>query len=85
MKTHQKLRKKDRLKNRDLVPTIQLEKEFSQTCGFCVVLDNIELITYKTFQKMLMTECKDIGKKHQNDLKMGFPFQKSGSVIFVPL
>ena len=52
------------LKNRGLVPIIQPEPDFSQTCGFCEILDNVEL-TYMKFQKILMTGCRDKGTKHQ--------------------
>ena len=29
------------------------------------MLDNVELIMYMKFQKLLMTGCRDIDKKHQ--------------------
>ena len=29
------------------------------------MLDNVELITYMTFQTILMTGCRDMDKKHQ--------------------
>ena len=29
------------------------------------MLDNVELITYMKFQKILMTGCRDMDKKHQ--------------------
>ena len=45
-----KLPKKLDLKNIGLVPTIKLEPEFSWTCGFREVLDNVELTTYVIFQ-----------------------------------
>ena len=65
MKTHQKCQKM----------TIQPETDFSQTYAFREMLDNIELITDTKFQKILMTECKDMGKKLQKKTKMGFsPF-----------
>ena len=39
------------------------------------------------FQKLLMTGCRDMDKKHKKYPKMGPPrfFSKSGSVTFVPL
>ena len=58
------------------------------------MLDNVELITYMKFQKLLMTGCRDIDQKHQKYPKNGvFPpfvtpqdfFSKAGSVTFVPL
>ena len=53
------------LKNRGLIPTIQPEPDFSWTCGFREVLDNAELIMYMKFQKLLITRCRDMDKKHQ--------------------
>ena len=62
------------LKNRGLVPTIQPEPDFSWTCGFRQKLDNVELIMYMKFQKILMTGCRDMDKKHQKCPKNGgFP------------
>ena len=57
------------------------------------MLDNVELITYMKFQKILMTGCGDIDRKQQKSTQGGVSpvcdpkdfFQKSGSVIFVPL
>ena len=57
------------------------------------MLDNVEIIMYIKFQKLLMTGCRDMEKNIQNTPKMGFSpicdpqdlFQKSGSVTFVPL
>ena len=38
------------------------------------MLDNIELIMYMKFQKILMTGCRDMDKKHQKCPKNGgFP------------
>ena len=56
------------------------------------MLDNVELTMYMKFQKLLMTGCRDMDKKHQK-CPHHFPpsvtpqdfFQKSGSVTFVPL
>ena len=82
------------LKNRGLIPTIQPDPDFSLTCGFCLVLDNVELFMYMKFQKFLMTRWRDMDKEHQKWPKNGvFPpfvtphifFRKSGSVTFVPL
>ena len=42
-------KKRQNLKNRGLVPTIQPETDFSQTCGFREVLSNVELITQTKF------------------------------------
>ena len=63
--TPKKLKKQPSLKNRGLVPTIQPEPDFSWTCGFRQMLDNVELIMYMKFQKLLMTGSRDIDKKHQ--------------------
>ena len=70
------------LKNRSLVPAIQPEPDFSCTCG--IVLDNVELIMYMKFHKILITGCRDISKRYQKCPKKGV-FQKSGSVTFIPL
>ena len=35
------------------------------------MLDNVELIMYMKFQKLLMTGCRDMDKKHKNTLKIG--------------
>ena len=51
------------LKNRCLVPTMQTEPDFFWTCCFRKKLDNVELITYMKFQKILITACRYIGKK----------------------
>ena len=57
------------------------------------MLDNVELITCMKFQKLLMTGCRDMDKKHQKCPENGgFPpfltpqvfFQKSGSVTLYP-
>ena len=53
------------LKNRGLVPTIQSESDFSRTCSFHEVLDNVNHITYVKFQKPLITGCRDLDKKPQ--------------------
>ena len=38
------------------------------------MLDNVELIMYMKFQKLLMTGCRDMDKKHQNyPQNGGFP------------
>ena len=36
------------------------------------MLDNVELITYMKFQKLLMTGCRDMDKKHQKCPQNGF-------------
>ena len=59
------LKKRESLKNRGLVPTIQPEPDFSWTCGFRYMLDNVEVIRYMKFQKLLMTGCRDMDKKRQ--------------------
>ena len=56
-------------------------------------LDNVELITHVTLQKILMTVCTDMGKKNfKNTPPKGFfpksvthqnLYQKSGSITFV--
>ena len=67
--------KRQNLKYRNLVPTIQLELDFSWTCGFRWMLDNVKLIMYMKFQKILMTGCRDMDKKHQKCPKNVFsPF-----------
>ena len=45
------------------------------------MLDNVELVMYMKFQKISMTGCRDMDKKYQNALKMGF----SPICAFVPL
>ena len=71
------------------------EQDFSQTCGFLKVLDNVELITYMKFQKILITGCIDMGKNciknapkmfffHLRPPKISF-LQNSRSVTFIPL
>ena len=56
--------------NRGLIPTIHPETNFSRTCSFGEVLDNVELITYMKFQKSLvMTECRIMCNKHQKYTK----------------
>ena len=60
------------LKNRVLVSTIQPEPDFSWTCCFHSVLDNVELIMYMQFQKLLMTGSRDMDKKHQKYPQNGF-------------
>ena len=47
-----------------LVPNIQSKTDFSWTCGLQEVLDNVEF-TYMTFQKIVMTQFRNMGKKHQ--------------------
>ena len=58
------------------------------------MLDNVNFMINMKFQKLLMTGCRDMDKKHQKYPQNGvFPpfvtpqefFQKSGSVTFVPL
>ena len=58
------------------------------------MLDNVELIIYMKFPKLLMTGCKDMDKNIKHTPKWDFPpicdllrlfFQKSGAVTFVPL
>ena len=58
------------------------------------MLDNAELIMYMKFQKLLMTRCRDMDKKHQKcPTNGGLPpfvtpkifFQKAGSITFAPL
>ena len=58
------------------------------------MLDDVELTMYIKFQKISMTGCRDMDKKHQKCPKNGgYPpfvtprdfFQKSGSVTIVPL
>ena len=36
------------------------------------MLDNVELIIYMKFQKLLMTGCRDMNKKHQKSPKIFF-------------
>ena len=36
------------------------------------MLDNVEFIIYLQFQKLLMTESRDMDKKHQKCRQMGF-------------
>ena len=66
------LKKRLSLKKRGLVPTIQPEPDFSWTCRFCQMLDNVELIMYMKFQKLLMTGCRDMDKNIKNTPKVGF-------------
>ena len=82
------------LKDRGLVPTIQSEQRFSWTCGFHWLLDNVELIMYMKFQKLLLLDAeiwtKDISNAQKWEFSLicdpqDFFFQKSGSVTFVPL
>ena len=54
-----------RLKNRGLVLIKQQKPDFPWICSFCEVLDNVKLPTYMKFQKMLMTGCRDMDKKHE--------------------
>ena len=35
------------------------------------MLDNVKLVTYMKFQKLLMTGCRDMDKKHQKHPKNG--------------
>ena len=61
---------------------------------FSLMLDNFELIMYMKFQKLLITGCSDMDKKHQKYPQKWcfspiydpptFFFQKSGSVTFLP-
>ena len=44
-----------------LVTTIQPELDFSRTCGFREVLDNVQVIKYVKFQNIPMTRCRDNG------------------------
>ena len=46
--------------------------DFSWTCGFRKVLDNVGLIAYVKFQKISATDYRYVGKKHKNAPKMGF-------------
>ena len=86
MKNTKNDKKRPSLKNRGLVPTIQPEPDFSWTCGFREVLDNVDLILYMKFQKIVMTGCKDMDKKIKNSLKWGFPhLLPLRFVTFVPL
>ena len=39
------------------------EPDFSQTYRFREEVDNVELITYMKFQNILMTGCRNMGKK----------------------
>ena len=66
------LKKRQSLKNRGLLPTVQQEPDFSWTCDFREVLDTNELITCVKFQKILMTGCRDMDKI-KNVPKMVFP------------
>ena len=84
----------DSLKNRGLVPTIEAETDFSWTCSFCWVLDNVEHIMYIKFQETFNDWMQ---RNRQNSSimppKWGLPpivtpqdfFQRLGSVTFVPL
>ena len=59
---------------RGLVPTILPEQNFSWTCSFRKVLDNVKLIRYMKFQKILMTGYRAKGKNFKNVPRMrGFP------------
>ena len=51
------------LTNRGQIFVIQPEPDFSRTCCFQEVVDNVELITYTKFQKILMSGCRVLGKK----------------------
>ena len=42
------------LKNRSLFPSVQPESDFSRTYHFLEVVDNVDLITYKKFQNILI-------------------------------
>ena len=64
--------KNDSVKNRGLAPTIQPEPDFSWICGFRQMLDNVELIMYMKFQKLLIAGCRDMDKKQQNIPKIEF-------------
>ena len=73
VKTRKMPKKWPSLKNRGLVPTIQPEPDSSWTCRFHLVLDNVKLIMYMKFQKLLMTGLS-MDQKHQKCLKNGgFP------------
>ena len=63
-----------------LVLTIQPEPDFSWICSFRWVVDNVELIIYMKFRKLLMNECRDMDKKHKKYYKNG-----GLSTTFVPL
>ena len=52
------------LNNRGMIPTIQPEPDFFWTCGFCLVLDNVELIMHIKFQEFLMTGCRNMDTEH---------------------
>ena len=76
-------------KDRGLIITIQLEPDFFRTYRFREVVDNVELIIYMTFQNILMTGYKDMGKKQKWYFSSNFDpsrvfFQNSGSLTFVP-
>ena len=63
------------LPNHPWHPTVQPEPDFSWTCGFPNVLNNVKPITYMKCQKMLMTGCREMGKKYQKYPQNGFsPF-----------
>ena len=53
------LKKLASLKNRGLVITIQPELNFSWISDSRQKSDNVMLIMYMKFQKILMTECRD--------------------------
>ena len=62
------------LKNSGMVPTIQQDPDFSKTYSFREVVGKVELITYMKSQKILITECRDMSKKHKKYPKnWGFP------------
>ena len=71
-KTPRMVKKLKSLKYRGLVPTIQVEPDFSRTCSFCVVVDKVELITYIKFQRILITGWTDMGKLHKKYPQKGF-------------
>ena len=74
MKKNQNAEKMSKSQNRGLVPTVQPEPDFSWTCVFREMTNNVEFITYMKFQKLLMTECRDMDKKHQKyPQNGGFP------------
>ena len=71
---------------RGLVATLKPEPDFPRRCGFREVLDNDELITLMEFQNILMTGCRDMGKKlaPQMGVVTKIFFQNSNSVTFYP-
>ena len=50
----------------------RLTTDCTQACSFPKVLDNFKLMMYIKFQKILITGCTDMDKKHQKCPQNGF-------------